>query len=87
MAGHGLSKEKLEFIANDIGPKLLPFIPREELLKHLTLDDRLKHMAVEELLKHLTVEDRLAGLTADELRKRLKELEEQEKNDAQYREE
>ncbi len=89
MAGYGLSKEKLEFIANDIGPKLLPFIPREELLKQLTLDDRLKHMAVEELLKHLTVEDRLAGLTAeerlaglaaDELRKRLKELENQGKN-------
>jgi hypothetical protein len=69
MAGHGLSKAKLEFIANDIGPKLLPFIPKEELLKHLT------------------VEDRLASLTADELRKRLKELEEQGKNDARYREE
>jgi len=61
MTGYGLSKEKLEFIANDIGPKLLPFIPREELLKHLT------------------VEERLANLTADELRKRLKELENQEK--------
>jgi hypothetical protein len=68
MAGHGLSKEKLEFIANDIGQKLLPLFPKEELLKHLT------------------VEDRLAGLTADELRKRLKELEDKEKN-AQYREE
>jgi len=73
MAGHGLSKEKLEFIANDIGPKLLPFIPKEELLKHLTLEDR---------LANLTAEERLAGLTADELRKRLKELEEQEKRDA-----
>jgi len=55
MAGYRLSKEKLEFIAHDIGPELLPFIPREELLKHLTTED---------------------------LRKRLKELEEQEKRNA-----
>jgi len=71
MAGYRLSKEKLEFIVNDIGQELLPLFPKEELLKQLVLDDRLKHMAVEELLKHLTIED---------LRKRIKELEEQEKN-------
>jgi hypothetical protein len=53
MAGHGLSKEKLEFIANDIGSKLLPFIPKEELLKHLTLEDRLQGLTAEELRKRL----------------------------------
>ncbi|MBM3234726.1 hypothetical protein FJZ31_00330 [Candidatus Poribacteria bacterium] len=55
MAGHGLSKEKLAFIANDIGPKLLPFIPKEELLKQLTIEDlrkRLKELEnPEKLLK------------------------------------
>jgi len=70
MAGYGLSKEKLEFIVNDIGQKLLPLFPKEELLKHLTIEDR---------LADITAEERLAGLTADELRKRLKELEEQKK--------
>ena len=64
MAGYGLSKKKLQFMANDIGPKLLPFIPKEKLLKQLTLDD---------LLKHLTLEDRLAGLTAED-RIKLKQL-------------
>jgi hypothetical protein len=77
MARYGLSKEKLEFIVNDIGQKLLPLFPKEELLKHLTVEDR---------LANLTAEERLAGLTADELRKRLKELEDKEKN-TRYREE
>jgi len=69
MAGYGLSKKKLQFMADDIGPKLLPFIPKEELLKKLTLDDWLQHMEVEELLKKLTLEERLAGLTAEDRRK------------------
>ena len=78
--GYELSKEKLEFIANDIGPKLLSFIPKEELLKHLTVEDRLADLTAEERLANLTPEERLTGLTADELRKRLKELEEREKH-------
>jgi len=80
MAGYGLSKEKLEFIANDIGPKLLPFIPKEELLKHLTIEERLAGLTAEERLTGLTAEEILAGLAAEELRKRLEELEEQKEN-------
>ena len=48
MAGYGLSKKKLQFMANDIGPKLLPFIPKEKLLKHLTLEDRLAGLTAED---------------------------------------
>jgi len=64
MAGYGLSKKKLQFMANDIGPKLLPFIPKEDLLKHIS---------VKELLAGLTAEELLSGITGEE-RKKLKQL-------------
>lgn len=51
VAGYGLSKEKLEFMANDIGPKLLPFLRKEDLLKHLTIEDRLKGLTAEDKQK------------------------------------
>ena len=75
MAGYGLSKKKLQFIANDIGPKLLPFFSKEDLLKQLTIEDRLADLTAEDRLAGLTAEDRLAGLTAEEKRKLKQPLE------------
>jgi len=79
-----LTEDKLQFMAKDIGPKLLPLIPKEELLNQLsiedrftglTTEDRLAGLTAEDRLTGLTAEDRLAGLTAEDLRKRLEELE------------
>ena len=73
MAGYGLSKKKLQFMANDIGPKLLPFIPKEDLLKHISLEELLAGLTAEDRLAGLTAEERLSGIT-DEERKKLKQL-------------
>lgn len=45
---HRIPKKDLEFMAKDIGPELLPFIEPEEVLKHLSLEDRLRGLNVEE---------------------------------------
>ncbi len=59
MSSYGLSKKKLQFIVNDIGPKLLPLFPKEELLKQLTLEDRLAGLTAEDRkkLKQLLKDD------------------------------
>ena len=66
MAGihHRLSREDLEFIAQDIGAELVNF---------LNLEERLKGLSPEEQLHGLSPEERLRGLDANELRK-LKQL-------------
>lgn len=52
MAGrHRMPKKDLEFIANDIGTELLPFIRTEDLLKHLSLEERLRGLNAEERSK------------------------------------
>ena len=51
MAGCNLSKDKLKFIANDIGVKLLPFLRKEDLLKQLTVEDRLSRLTAEDKRK------------------------------------
>jgi len=75
-----LTEDKLQFMAKDIGPKLLPLIPVKDRLAGLTAEDRLAGLTAEDRLTGLTAEDRLAGLTAEDLRKRLKELENRGKN-------
>ena len=71
MAGKSSSYQKnLEFIAKDIGEKLIPFLSKEEMLKHITPEER---------LIGLTPEERLIGLTPEELRKIKQLLEEKDK--------
>jgi len=56
MAGrHRHSKKDLEFIVNDIGAELLPYFRKEDLLKHLTSEKRLRELNAEErkMLKQL----------------------------------
>ena len=61
---HSIPKKDLEFMAKDIGPEILPYIDKEDLLKQLTPED---------LLKQLSLEDRLRGLNSEE-RRRLRQL-------------
>jgi phage terminase small subunit len=41
----------LEFIAKDIGGKLIPFLSKEEMLKHITPEERLIGLTPEERRK------------------------------------
>ena len=53
MAGrhHRLSREDLEFIAQDIGSELVTFLSIEERLKGLTPEERLRGLNANELRK------------------------------------
>jgi len=68
MAGrhHRLSREDLEFIAQDIGSELVTFFSIEERLKGLDLEERLHGLSLEERLKGLNSEERLHGLSLEE---------------------
>jgi len=83
MAGRSREYQKnLEFIAKDIGEKLIPFLSKEKMLEHITPEERLSGLTPEELLSGLTPRERLSGLTLEELvrilpseeRKELKQL-------------
>ena len=51
-AGKSSSYQKnLEFIAKDIGKELIPFLSKEEMLKHITPEERLIGLTPEELRK------------------------------------
>ena len=71
MAGghYRLSREDLEFIAQDIGAELVTFLSIEERLKGLSLAERLHGLSPKERLRGLSIEERLRGLDANELRK------------------
>ncbi len=45
---HSIPKKDLEFMAKDIGPEILPYIDKENLLKQLSLEDRLRGLKLEE---------------------------------------
>ena len=51
-----LTREDLEFMAEDIGPELVPFLKAEDLLKGMDPEKRLR------LISLLNLEDRLAGI-------------------------
>lgn len=53
-----LSREDLEFIAEDIGPELLALLPPEERLAGISPEERLAGISVEERVKGLTPEER-----------------------------
>lgn len=57
MAGkHSIPRKDLEFMAKDIGPEILPYLNKEDLLKQLTPEDRLRGLSPEDLLRCLTPE-------------------------------
>jgi len=66
MAHYRLSREDLEFIAQDIGSELVTFFSIEERLKGLDLEERLHGLSLEERLKGLNSEERLHGLSLEE---------------------
>ena len=68
MAGghYRLSREDLEFIAQDIGAELVNFLSIEERLRGLSLAERLHGLSPEERLKGLNPEERLHGLSPEE---------------------
>ena len=53
-------RKNLEFIAKDIGEELIPFLSKEEMLKHITHED---------LVRVLTPEERVRGLTLEDIRR------------------
>ena len=57
MAGKSSSYRKnLEFIAKDIGEDLIPFLSKEEMLKHITPNERLRGLDAEDILHGLDSE-------------------------------
>ena len=60
-----ISEENLQFIAQDIGERLIPYLTPETVLKNFTPEER---------LKGLTPEERLIGLTPEEEKKQFERL-------------
>ena len=82
MAGrHRIPKKDLEFMAKDIGPELLPFLAPEDLIKHLSSEDRLRGLSPVDVLKHLLADAQQRPLNAEEKRllKQLLESQEEKK--------
>ena len=69
MAGRSsrLSKKDLQFIAQDIGPDILPFITVETCLAGLSLETRLAGLSLEERLASIGAEDLFKILEASSL--------------------
>ena len=81
MAGkHSIPRKDLEFMAKDIGPEILPYLNKEDLLKQLSPEDLLKQLSKEDLLKQLNKEDLLRYLTPEAHRMLRQLLAEQEEN-------
>jgi len=53
-----LPKKKLEDIANVLGARLAPFLNKEDILKCLSPEERLKGLSVEEIVSVLSDEKR-----------------------------
>ena len=64
---HSLPRKDLEFMAQDIGAEILPYLKEEDLLKRLSPEARLRGLNPEDLLKHLSPEARLRGLNPEDL--------------------
>ncbi len=61
MAGkHSIPRKDLEFMAKDIGPEILPYLNKEDLLKQLSPEDRVRGLSPEDIAR---------GMRPDELRK------------------
>ena len=72
MAGKSRSYQKnLEFIAQDIGKELIPFLSAEDRVRGLTLEERLSGLPPEDLVRVLTPEERrkLKQLLEEEVEK------------------
>ena len=74
-------RKNLEFIANDIGEDLIPFLSKEKMLEHMTPEDIVRALSPEDIVRVLTPENLGRNLTSEE-RKKLRQLleDEDEKN-------
>ena len=61
-----IPRENLEFMAQDIGKELMPFLPPEVRLAGLAPQERLAGLAPQERLAGLAPQERLAGLAPQE---------------------
>ena len=55
---HSIPKKDLEFMAKDIGAEILPYLNKEDLLKQLSPEARVRGLNPEDLLRYLTPEAR-----------------------------
>ena len=78
-----IPEENLQFIAQDIGERLVPYLTPEARLKGLTPETRLKgltpetvlkNFTPETVLKNFTPEERFIGLTPEEEKKQFERL-------------
>ncbi len=74
-------RKNLEFIANDIGEDLIPFLSKEKMLEYMTPEDIVRALSPEDIVRVLTPENLGRNLTSEE-RKKLRQLlgDEDEKN-------
>ena len=64
-----LSRADLKFMAEDIGPELVPFLEPEDMLKSMNPAKRRKFLSLfdtQQLLVNMSIEDRLAGIDIED---------------------
>jgi len=66
-------RRNLEFIANDIGKELIPFLSKEDMLEHITPEDIVRALSPEDIVRVLTPESLGRNLTSEE-RQKLRQL-------------
>ena len=70
---YSLPRKNLEFIAQDIGPELAPFINPEDRVRDLTPAQRIQGLDAKQRIQGLSLEDRIDDLS-DEERQVLRQL-------------
>jgi hypothetical protein len=70
----------IEQFQKDVAREYLHYLSTDEILKQVSIEERLKGLSANEILKNLPVNDRLAGVSKEEVMKYLQQLEANDNN-------